>query len=112
MFHGRTRDMLKVGGENVAAAEIEACLQRHPAVRLAQVVGLPDRRYVEVPAAFVELKPGQTADEPELLAFCRREIASFKVPRHVRFVSEWPMSTSKIQKFRLRERLIDELRLA
>ena len=112
MFHGRTRDMLKVGGENVAAAEIEACLQRHPAVRLAQVVGLPDRRYVEVPAAFVELKPGQAADEPELLAFCRREIASFKVPRHVRFVSEWPMSTSKIQKFRLRERLIDELRLA
>jgi len=112
MFHGRTRDMLKVGGENVAAAEIEACLQRHPAVRLAQVVGLPDPRYVEVPAAFVELKPGQTADEPELLAFCRREIASFKVPRHVRFVSEWPMSTSKIQKFRLRERLIDELRLA
>jgi len=112
MFHGRTRDMLKVGGENVAAAEIEACLQRHPAVRLAQVVGLPDARYVEVPAAFVELKPGQAADEPELLAYCRREIASFKVPRHLRFVSEWPMSTSKIQKFKLRERLIQELELA
>jgi acyl-CoA synthetase (AMP-forming)/AMP-acid ligase II len=111
MFHGRTRDMLKVGGENVAAAEIEACLQRHPAVRLAQVVGLPDPRYVEVPAAFVELKPGQAADEPELLAYCRREIASFKVPRHLRFVSEWPMSTSKIQKFKLRERLIQELEL-
>jgi acyl-CoA synthetase (AMP-forming)/AMP-acid ligase II len=111
MFHGRTRDMLKVGGENVAAAEIEACLQRHPAVRLAQVVGLPDPRYVEVPAAFVELKPGQAVDEAALVAYCRREIASFKVPRHVRFVSEWPMSTSKIQKFKLRERLIDELDL-
>ncbi len=55
MFHGRTKDMLKVGGENVAAAEIEAVLQTHPAVKLAQVVGLPDDRYVEVPAAFVEL---------------------------------------------------------
>jgi fatty-acyl-CoA synthase len=112
MFHGRTRDMLKVGGENVAAPEIEACLQRHPAVRLAQVVSLPDPRYVEVPAAFVELKPGQTVDEQELLAHCRHEIASFKVPRHVRFVSEWPMSTSKIQKFKLREALIHELQLA
>ncbi len=111
MFHGRTRDMLKVGGENVAAAEIEACLQRHPSVKLAQVVSLPDARYVEVPAAFVELKPGQAAAEPELVEHCRREIASFKVPRHVRFVTEWPMSTSKIQKFRLREQLIAELQL-
>ncbi len=112
MFHGRTRDMLKVGGENVAAAEIEACLQRHPAVKLAQVVGLPDARYVEVPAAFVELKPGQSTAGPDLVEHCRREIASFKVPRHVRFVTEWPMSTSKIQKFRLREQLMQELQLS
>ena len=111
MFHGRTRDMLKVGGENVAAAEIEACLQRHPAVKLAQVVGLPDARYVEVPAAFVELKPGRSAVEPELVEHCRREIAGFKVPRHVRFVSDWPMSTSKIQKFRLRDQLMQELHM-
>jgi acyl-CoA synthetase (AMP-forming)/AMP-acid ligase II len=111
MFHGRTRDMLKVGGENVAAAEIEACLQRHPSVKLAQIVGLPDPRYVEVPAAFVELKPGQSAGEQELIEHCRREIAAFKVPRHVRFVAEWPMSTSKIQKFRLRDQLMQELKL-
>jgi fatty-acyl-CoA synthase len=111
MFHGRTKDMLKVGGENVAAAEIEACLQRHPAVKLAQVVGLPDARLVEVPAAFVELKPGATASAEELIELCRREIASFKVPRHVRFVTEWPMSTSKIQKFRLRDALVAELGL-
>jgi fatty-acyl-CoA synthase len=58
MFHGRYKDMLKVGGENVAAAEIESLLGRHPAVKLAQVVGIPDAKYVEVPAAFVELKPG------------------------------------------------------
>ncbi|WP_235981464.1 class I adenylate-forming enzyme family protein [Novosphingobium aerophilum] len=109
MFHGRTKDMLKVGGENVAAAEIEAMLQTHPAVKLAQVVGVPDPRYVEVPAAFVELAEGATASEAELIAHCKGKLASFKVPRHVRTVTEWPMSTSKIQKFRLRDSLIAEL---
>ena len=111
MFHGRTKDMLKVGGENVAAAEIEAMLQSHPAVNLAQVVGLPDARYAEVPAAFVELADGASATEQELIAHCTGQLASFKIPRHVRMVSEWPMSTSKIQKFRLRERLMEELGL-
>jgi acyl-CoA synthetase (AMP-forming)/AMP-acid ligase II len=111
MFHGRIKDMLKVGGENVAAAEIEACLQRHPAVKLAQVVGLPDPRYVEVPAAFVELKPAMSVSEQELIEHCRREIAGFKVPRQIRILSEWPMSTSKIQKFRLRDGLMRELGL-
>ncbi|MFN3469824.1 MAG: class I adenylate-forming enzyme family protein [Novosphingobium sp.] len=109
MFHGRTKDMLKVGGENVAAAEIEAMLQTHPAVKLAQVVGIPDRRYVEVPAAFVELAEGAQASEAELIAHCKGKLASFKIPRHVRVVSEWPMSTSKIQKFRLRDDLIAQL---
>lgn len=109
MFHGRTKDMLKVGGENVAAAEIEAMLQSHPAVKLAQVVGIPDDRYAEVPAAFVELADGASAGEAELIAHCRGKLASFKVPRHVRVVRSWPMSTSKIQKFRLRSELIEEL---
>ncbi|MNC89894.1 Long-chain-fatty-acid--CoA ligase FadD19 [compost metagenome] len=104
--------MLKVGGENVAAAEIEAQLQRHPAVKLAQVVGIPDAKYAEVPAAFVELLPGKAATDTELIDFCRREIAGFKVPRHVRFVTEWPMSSSKIQKFRLRAALVEELKLS
>jgi fatty-acyl-CoA synthase len=112
MFHGRFKDMLKVGGENVAAAEIEAQLQRHPAVKLAQVVGIPDAKYAEVPAAFVELLPERTATDAELIEFCRREIAGFKVPRHVRFVTEWPMSSSKIQKFRLRAALVEELKLS
>ena len=112
MFHGRLKDMLKVGGENVAAAEIEGLLGRHPAVKLAQIVGIPDAKYVEVPAAFVELKPGEKASERELIDFCRREISSFKVPRVVRFVTEWPMSSSKIQKFRLRDALVAELGLA
>ncbi len=111
MFHGRTKDMLKVGGENVAAAEIEAMLQSHPAVKLAQVVGIPDARYVEVPAAFVEMADGSAATEAELIAHCKGRLAGFKIPRHVRFVKEWPMSTSKIQKYRLRAQLIEELGL-
>ena len=112
LFHGRFKDMLKVGGENVAAAEIEAHLQRHPAVKLAQVVGIPDAKYVEVPAAFVELEPGAAATAEELVAHCKAEIASFKVPRHIRFVKEWPMSSSKIQKFKLRTELVNELGLS
>jgi fatty-acyl-CoA synthase/long-chain acyl-CoA synthetase len=111
MFHGRYKDMLKVGGENVAAAEIEALLGRHPAVKLAQVVGIPDAKYVEVPAAFVELKPDSAVTDTELIAFCKAEVSGFKVPRVVRFVQEWPMSSSKIQKFRLREALVAELGL-
>jgi acyl-CoA synthetase (AMP-forming)/AMP-acid ligase II len=75
-------------------------------------VGIPDTKYVEVPAAFVELKPGENATERELVDFCRREISGFKVPRVVRFVTEWPMSSSKIQKFRLRDALVSELGLA
>ena len=112
MFHGRLKDMLKVGGENVAAAEIEACLQQLDTVRLAQVVGVPDARYQEVPAAFVELVDGVTVDGDALIAHCRERMASFKVPRYVRFVTEWPMSSTKIQKFRLGEQLTDELGLA
>jgi acyl-CoA synthetase (AMP-forming)/AMP-acid ligase II len=112
MFHGRLKDMLKVGGENVAAAEVEGCLARHPAVRLAQIVGIPDPRLQEVVAAFVEVEPGSEVTEQELIDFCRKEIAGFKVPRYVRFVAEWPMSTSKIQKFRLRDRLLEELGLS
>ncbi|MGH7108327.1 MAG: AMP-binding protein, partial [Acetobacteraceae bacterium] len=112
MFHGRLKDMLKVGGENVAAAEIETCLQRHPAVKLAQVVGVPHPRLVEVPAAFIERQADVAVTPEELIEFCRREIAGFKVPRHVRFVTEWPMSTSKIQKFRLRDQLLVELGLS
>ncbi len=109
MFHGRDKDMLKVGGEYVAAAEIEAMLQGHAAVKLAQVVGIPDPRYVEVPAAFIELAEGASASEAELMDYCRGRLAGFKMPRHIRFVSAWPMSTSKIQKFRLRAQLVEEL---
>ena len=102
-FLGRLKDMLKVGGENVAAVEIESFISNHPAVKLVQVVGVPDARLVEVAAAFIELRPGAKATEQEIIEFCKGKIASFKVPRHVRFVTEWPMSSTKIQKYKLRD---------
>jgi fatty-acyl-CoA synthase len=111
-FVGRLKDMLKVGGENVAAADVESYLLTHPAAEIVQVVGVPDARYLEVPAAFVQLRQGATATEAELVDFCRGQIATFKVPRYVRFVDEWPMSGTKIQKFRLREQLVAELESA
>jgi fatty-acyl-CoA synthase len=111
-FVGRLKDMLKVGGENVAAAEVESFLLTHDAVEIVQVVSAPDARYVEVPAAFVQLKAGAEVTERELIDFCRGKIASFKVPRYVRFVGEWPMSGTKIQKFRLRETIAAELEQA
>lgn len=101
--------MLKVGGENVAAIEIASHLQAHPAVSVAQVVGVADERYGEVAAAFIELAPGAELTEEEVVAHCRAGLASFKVPRHVRFVTEWPMSSTKVQTFRLREQLEAEL---
>jgi len=110
-YLGRIKDMLKVGGENVAPSEIESHLSTHPAIKLVQVVGAPDERLEEVAAAFVELVPGQELTEDEVIEYCRGQIASFKVPRHVRFVTaaEWPMSATKMQKFRLKERIAAEL---
>lgn len=108
-YRGRIKDMLKVGGENVAAVEIESFLCGHPAVELVQVVGVPDAKLLEVAAAFVQLKTGATCAEQEIIDFCQGKIANFKIPRHVRFVEEWPMSATKIQKFKLQEILIAEL---
>jgi len=110
-FRGRLKDMLKVGGENVAAVEVEGFLATHPAVDMAQVVGVPDEKYGEVPAAFIELAPGASATEQEIIDFCRDEIASFKIPRFVRFVDAWPMGATKILKHELRERICAELGL-
>lgn len=108
-FHGRLKDTLKVGGENVAAVEVEAFLTTHPAVKLAAVIGVPDQKLQEVPAAFVELRPGASITETEIIQFCKDNLAGFKVPRYVRFVTEWPMSATKIRKDDLRAPLLQEL---
>ena len=109
IYNGRLKDMLKVGGENVAAIEIEDFISHHPAVDIVQIVGAPDRRYSEVPAAYIQLKPDAVLDEEEIIEYCVGKIASYKVPRYVRFVTEWPMSGTKIQKFILREMIALEL---
>jgi fatty-acyl-CoA synthase len=101
---GRYKDMLKIGGENVDPMEVEAFLMGHPAVNLAAVVALPDPRLAEVGVAFVRLQPGMTVTEAELLDYCRGKIASFKIPRHVVVVDDFPWTGSgKIQKVKLRE---------
>jgi fatty-acyl-CoA synthase len=109
-FVGRLGDMIKVGGENVAPAEVEAHLGGHPAVHIVQVVGVADEALGQVPAAFIELKPGASASTEELTAYCAGQIARFKIPRHWRFVESWPMSATKIQKARLRDQWLAEVR--
>ena len=109
-FVSRLKDMLKVGGENVSAAEVEGYLITHPSIALAQVVAAPDERYVEVPAAYIQLKPDAQATEEEIIDFCRGKIATYRVPRYVRFVEDWPMSGTKIKKVILREMIADELK--
>ena len=107
VFHGRLKDMLKVGGENVAAIEIESFLARHPAVQWVEVVGRPDPRLDEIPVAFVEIRDGHSLTADELVAFCTDRISRFKIPREVHFVDPgtWPMSATKINKRELRARL-------
>ncbi len=109
VFGGRCKDMLKVGGENVAAIEVEAFLCTHPDVKTAEVVGRPDPRLDEVPVAFVELYDGRVANEAALIAHCRGRIASYKVPRAIHFMQagDWPMSATKIDKRALRARLTE-----
>jgi fatty-acyl-CoA synthase len=103
-FVGRYKDMLKIGGENVDPMEVEAYLMGHPAINLAAVVAYPDARLSEVGVAFVRLEPGLALTEEQVLAYCRGKIASFKIPRRVIFVDEYPMTSSgKIQKAKLRE---------
>jgi fatty-acyl-CoA synthase len=109
---GRIKDMIIRGGENVYPREIEEFLYGHPAVEEVQVVGVPDEKYGEEVAAWVKLKEGVAATEEELRRFCRERIAHYKVPRYVKFVASFPMTvTGKIQKFKMREIMVEELSL-
>ncbi|MBI3329113.1 MAG: AMP-binding protein [Nitrospinae bacterium] len=112
-FLGRYKEMLKVGGENVDPVEVEAFLLRHPAVNQVRIVGVPDERLSEVGAACVVLNTGANVTADEITDFCRGKLARFKIPRHVLFMKDYPMTSSgKVQKFRLREIAMEELRLA
>jgi fatty-acyl-CoA synthase len=99
----RSKDIIISGGENISSIEVEDALYKHPAVAACGVVARQDDRWGEVPVAYVELKPGRSATEAEIIEHCRGLLARFKVPKAVIFAEIPKTSTGKIQKFRLRE---------
>jgi fatty-acyl-CoA synthase len=109
---GRIKDMVIRGGENVYPREIEEFLYRYPKIQDVQVIGVPDPRYGEELCAWVRLRDGESATMEEILGFCQGQIAHYKVPRYVKFVDGFPMTvTGKIQKFLMRQQMIEELGL-
>ena len=107
---GRIKDMIIRGGENIYPREVEEFLYTHPKIQEVQVFGVPDERFGEQVCAWIQLAQGQRMTPEELREFCRDRIAHSKVPHYVRFVDGYPMTvTGKIQKFRMREAMIEEL---
>jgi fatty-acyl-CoA synthase len=109
---GRLKDMLIRGGENIFPREIEEFLFTNPKIEDAQVIGVPDPKYGEEVCAWIKLRPGKTASAEEIREYCKGEIAHFKIPRYIKFVEEFPMTvTGKVQKFVMREKMVEELGL-
>jgi fatty-acyl-CoA synthase len=109
---GRLKDMIIRGGENIYPREIEEFLYTHPKISEVQVVGVPDMKYGEEVCAWIRLRDGQQATEEDVREYCRGQIASCKIPRYIRFTTEFPTTvTGKMQKFRMREISIEELGL-
>ncbi len=107
---GRRKEMIILGGENIFPREIEDLLFTHPKVAAIAVFGVPDERLGEQVAAWIQLHAGVTASEDEIRDFCRDAIAHFKIPRHIRFVDEFPLTvTGKPQKFKMRAAMIEQL---
>ena len=106
-FMGRFKEMLKVGGENVDPTEVEAFLESHPDIAQVKLIGVPDPRIGESPVACIIPRPGKEVTLEGLRAYCAGKIASFKTPRRVVLVTEFPMtSTGKVQRNVLRDRVI------
>jgi fatty-acyl-CoA synthase len=109
---GRIKDMVIRGGENLYPREIEEFLYRHPKIQDVQIFGVPDPRFGEELCAWVRLREGESATPEEIKDFCRGQIAHYKIPRYIKFVTEFPMTvTGKIQKFAMRDQMIAELNL-
>ncbi|MBC3498210.1 AMP-binding protein [Pseudomonas sp. SWRI100] len=107
---GRNKDMIIRGGENIYPRELEEFFYTHPAIADAQVIGIPCNRYGEEIVAWIKLHPGHSVTVDELQGWCKARIAHYKVPRHIRFVDEFPMTvTGKVQKFRMREISVSEI---
>ena len=110
---GRIKDMVIRGGENVYPREVEEFLYKHPSIADVQVFGVADAKFGEEICAWIRLRDGATMTEEDVRAFCRGQIAHYKVPRYVRFVDEMPMTiTGKVQKFMMRDRMVAELGLS
>jgi fatty-acyl-CoA synthase len=110
---GRIKDMVIRGGENVYPREVEEFLYAHPAIEDVQVIGVPDLKYGEELCAWIKLRADAELTEDEIRQYCQGRIAHFKVPRYIRFCTEFPMTvTGKVQKFKMRETSITELGLA
>jgi fatty-acyl-CoA synthase len=109
---GRSKDMVIRGGENIYPREVEEFLYTHPDIADVQVIGVPDERFGEELMAWVIARPDASLDADAVRAFCEGKIAHYKIPRYVKFVDAFPMTvTGKVQKFKMRERAIDELGL-
>ena len=110
---GRLKDMIIRGGENIYPREIEEFLHTHEKVIDVHVIGVPDHKYGEAVCAWIRLRDGVTATAEEFRAFCRGQIATYKIPRYIRFTAEFPMTvTGKVQKFKMREITVAEHALA
>lgn len=110
---GRIKDMIIRGGENIYPAELEDFLMTHEKIEQVQVIGLPDNRFGEQVAAIIKLKPGQESNADKIKSWCKGKIADYKIPFYIVFASDFPMTANgKVQKYKLREMLIDELKLS
>jgi fatty-acyl-CoA synthase len=110
---GRIKDMIIRGGENVYPREVEEFLFKHPKVQGVACFGVPDPRFGEELCAWIQLRPGMTAAAEEFKQYCQGQIAHYKIPRYVEFVDEFPMTvTGKIQKFIMRDAMIERLGLS
>jgi fatty-acyl-CoA synthase len=109
-FMGRFKEMLKTGGENVDPMEVEAYLLNHPSIHQVAIVGYPDERLSEVGVAFIKLRPGENLTQDDVIDYCKGRIATFKIPRHVIFVDDYPMTASgKIKKVKLKEMALEKI---
>ncbi|HXL19869.1 MAG TPA: AMP-binding protein [Streptosporangiaceae bacterium] len=109
---GRIKDMVIRGGENIYPREVEEFLYAHPAIEDVQVIGVPDLKYGEELCAWIRLRPGQELDADQIREYCQGKIAHYKIPRYIRFTTDFPMTvTGKVQKFKMRETSITELGL-
>lgn len=110
-IRGRIKEMFITGGFNNYPLEIERFLESHPKIKVAKVVPIPDQKFGEVPGAIIELQENAICSDDEIISYCKKKIANYKIPSHIKFVREWPMiAIGKIDKLSLKKFWIEELK--